>query len=64
MNQKTYEQDMVDKLVSNYTSINFVYQNVMANPDVGFSGLINGNNYFFIFGEKLISPIFSSFIES
>ena len=52
MTKKTYEQDMVDKLVSNYTCINFVYQNVRKNPDVGFSGRINGNHYFFILEAK------------
>ena len=46
------EQDMVNKLVSNYTSIKFVYQNVKKNPDVGFSGQIDGNNYFFILEAK------------
>lgn len=50
--KRTYEQDMVDKLTNNYTKINFVYKNVMENPDVGFSGQINNDNYFFILEAK------------
>lgn len=50
--KRTYEQDMVDKLTNNYTNINFVYKNVMENPDVGFSGQINNDNYFFILEAK------------
>lgn len=46
------EQNMVNELVSNYTSIKFVYKNVRKNPDVGFSGQINGKNYFFILEAK------------